>query len=53
VRLRDAGLSPHALADATRGILAQRWVRRICASCRRPAALRAEVLEAVHALSSA
>jgi type II secretory ATPase GspE/PulE/Tfp pilus assembly ATPase PilB-like protein/FixJ family two-component response regulator/RNA polymerase subunit RPABC4/transcription elongation factor Spt4 len=33
-RLRDMGLEPYVIADALVGIMAQRLVRKICASCR-------------------
>lgn len=36
VRLRDLGASPHLLASALRGVLAQRLVRRACRACARP-----------------
>jgi general secretion pathway protein E len=35
-RLRDMGIEPFLLASTLRLILAQRLVRRLCASCRRP-----------------
>jgi type II secretory ATPase GspE/PulE/Tfp pilus assembly ATPase PilB-like protein len=46
-RLREAGLPAETLADAIRGIIAQRWVRKICATCRRPASVRAELRDAL------
>jgi type IV pilus assembly protein PilB len=49
VRLREEGIAPHALADRLRGIVAQRWVRRICASCRRPARSSTELRDALGA----
>jgi general secretion pathway protein E len=36
-RLRDMGLEDYLLAAVLRGVLAQRLVRRLCPSCRRPA----------------
>jgi type II secretory ATPase GspE/PulE/Tfp pilus assembly ATPase PilB-like protein len=36
-RLVDMGLEPYLLADALRGVVAQRLVRRLCEHCRRPA----------------
>jgi type II secretory ATPase GspE/PulE/Tfp pilus assembly ATPase PilB-like protein len=35
-RLVHFGLEPYLLADALRGVVAQRLVRRICASCKTP-----------------
>lgn len=35
-RLLALGLEPYLLADALRGVLAQRLVRRLCADCRAP-----------------
>ncbi|MBK7877433.1 MAG: Flp pilus assembly complex ATPase component TadA [Planctomycetes bacterium] len=34
-RLADMGLEPYLIADALRGVVAQRLVRRLCAHCRR------------------
>jgi type II secretory ATPase GspE/PulE/Tfp pilus assembly ATPase PilB-like protein/CheY-like chemotaxis protein len=36
-RLLDLGLERHAIADAVRGVLAQRLVRRLCDACAEPA----------------
>lgn len=35
VRLRDLGVGPSLLASALRGVVAQRLVRRVCATCAR------------------
>ncbi|MBO6506170.1 MAG: type II secretion system ATPase GspE [Kordiimonadaceae bacterium] len=37
-RLRDMGVEPFLLASTVKGILAQRLVRKLCDSCKRPAA---------------
>jgi type II secretory ATPase GspE/PulE/Tfp pilus assembly ATPase PilB-like protein len=37
VRLADMGLEPYLLADALRGVVAQRLVRSLCRECRREA----------------
>jgi type II secretory ATPase GspE/PulE/Tfp pilus assembly ATPase PilB-like protein len=36
VRLGELGVEPHAIASALLGVIAQRLVRRLCASCRQP-----------------
>lgn len=36
-RLRDMGVEPFLLASTVKGILAQRLVRKLCDSCKRPA----------------
>lgn len=36
-RLMDLGVSPAIIADAVRGIAAQRLVRKLCEKCRKPA----------------
>jgi len=36
-RLRDMGIEPFLLASTLRAVVAQRLVRRLCPSCRRPA----------------
>ena len=46
VRLLDLGVEPYALAGSLRGVVAQRLVRRICASCAGPDEPRPEVMEA-------
>lgn len=38
-RLQDMGVEPYQLAAALRGAAAQRLVRRLCVSCRKPRAL--------------
>jgi general secretion pathway protein E len=43
-RLRDMGLEDYLLAAVLRGVLAQRLVRRLCPSCRRPAPAPAELI---------
>lgn len=35
-RLADMGIEPYLLADSVVGVIAQRLVRRLCKSCRRP-----------------
>jgi general secretion pathway protein E len=40
-RLLDMGMEPYLLGACLRGVLAQRLVRRLCPSCRRPAAFSA------------
>ena len=42
-RLRDMGLEDYLLSAVLRGVLAQRLVRRLCPSCRRPAPAPDEV----------
>ncbi len=37
-RLLDMGVEPFLIASSIQGVLAQRLVRRLCASCRAPAA---------------
>jgi type II secretory ATPase GspE/PulE/Tfp pilus assembly ATPase PilB-like protein len=51
-RLVDMGLRPYLVADTLLGCAAQRLVRRLCPSCRRPAAVRSDLLECLD-LSSA
>ncbi len=41
-RLVDLGIEPYLVASTLEAVLAQRLVRRICESCRRPAELTAE-----------
>jgi len=36
-RLVDMGMEPYKIASALRGVVAQRLMRRLCRSCRRPA----------------
>ncbi|HEX4174228.1 MAG TPA: ATPase, T2SS/T4P/T4SS family [Acetobacteraceae bacterium] len=43
-RLRDMGLEDYLLAAVLRGVLAQRLVRRLCQSCRRPQPAPAELI---------
>jgi general secretion pathway protein E len=43
-RLRDMGLEDYLLAAVLRGVLAQRLVRRLCESCRRPTPAPAELI---------
>ena len=38
-RLVDMGIEPFLVAEATRGCMAQRLVRRLCPSCRKPVAV--------------
>jgi general secretion pathway protein E len=44
IRMMDMGVESYLLAAALRGILAQRLVRKLCPSCRKPVAVRAEEL---------
>ena len=43
-RLRDMGLEDYLMAAVLRGVLAQRLVRRLCPSCRRPAPAPEELI---------
>ncbi|HEY6867351.1 MAG TPA: type IV-A pilus assembly ATPase PilB, partial [Candidatus Eisenbacteria bacterium] len=43
-RLVDMGIEPFLVASSVQLVLAQRLVRRVCASCKRPIELNAEVL---------
>jgi type II secretory ATPase GspE/PulE/Tfp pilus assembly ATPase PilB-like protein len=45
VRLLDLGLDPFNFADALRGVLGQRLVRRLCTSCCQPYAASEEELD--------
>lgn len=38
-RLKDMGVEPYLIASTVRGIVAQRLVRRLCQSCKRPAVI--------------
>jgi general secretion pathway protein E len=44
-RLRDMGLEDYLLAAVLRGVLAQRLVRRLCESCRRPTPAPPELIQ--------
>jgi general secretion pathway protein E len=44
-RLRDMGLEDYLITAVLRGVLAQRLVRRLCLSCRRPAEAPAAMTE--------
>lgn len=44
IRLRDMGVEDYLLSAVLRGILAQRLVRRLCASCRRPHPASSDVI---------
>ena len=44
-RLRDMGLEDYLITAVLRGVLAQRLVRRLCTSCRRPVEASAELIE--------
>lgn len=44
-RLADMGIEPYLLADSIVGVIAQRLVRRLCTSCRRPKLATAEEKE--------
>jgi type IV pilus assembly protein PilB len=44
-RLLDMGVRPYLVADTLIGAVAQRLVRKLCPSCRRPATVREELLE--------
>jgi general secretion pathway protein E len=41
-RLKDMGVEPYLLASTLRAIVAQRLVRRLCPSCRKPAVIGAQ-----------
>jgi general secretion pathway protein E len=43
-RLRDMGVEDYLLTAVLRGVLAQRLVRRLCTSCRRPSPAPAELV---------
>ena len=43
-RLKDLGVAPFLIASSLLGIVAQRLVRRLCCSCRQPAAADDEIL---------
>ena len=44
VRMMDMGVEPYLLAAALRGVLAQRLVRRLCPTCRKPVLVSAREL---------
>jgi len=44
VRMMDMAVEPYLLASALRGVLAQRLVRRLCPTCRRPVMISAREL---------
>lgn len=46
-RLADIGVKPFLIASAVRSILAQRLVRKLCASCKTPAALTEKELRSL------
>ncbi len=43
-RMIDMGIEPFLVASSVNLVLAQRLVRRVCASCKRPVTLNAEIL---------
>jgi general secretion pathway protein E len=45
VRLHDIGVPAYLVASATRAVLAQRLVRRLCPECRRPRKIEASDIE--------
>ena len=47
-RLRDMGVEPFLLASTVKGILAQRLVRKLCGSCKRPIEDTVELREELH-----
>src|SRR5436309_347221 len=47
-RLVDIGVQPFLVASSVRAIMAQRLVRRLCASCREPGELNETELRALH-----
>jgi general secretion pathway protein E/type IV pilus assembly protein PilB len=51
-RLVDLGVQPFLVASAVRAIVAQRLVRRLCPSCKQPAALNETELGALNLKSS-
>jgi len=44
VRMQDMGVEPYLITSTVNGVLSQRLVRRLCAHCRQPAELPAEVV---------
>ncbi len=46
-RLMNMGVEGYLVADALRGVVAQRLVRRICSQCKRPATVDPKILERV------
>lgn len=44
-RLLDIGVEPYLIADAVRGVISQRLVRRVCPNCRKPYTPPPEELE--------
>ncbi|MCX7819763.1 MAG: GspE/PulE family protein [Kiritimatiellae bacterium] len=46
-RLLDMGIEPFLVASSVEGLVAQRLVRRLCTSCRRPASVAPEFLRKV------
>lgn len=51
VRLIDMGVEPYLVAAATRAVLAQRLVRRLCPACRRPGTVPKAVSQALGPLT--
>jgi general secretion pathway protein E len=54
-RMRDMGIEPYLLASTVRLVLAQRLVRRLCDTCKRPAVIgerEAALLQAVGAIGT-
>ena len=47
IRLVDMGIEPYLVASSLEGVIAQRLVRRICNSCREPAAIDATIVSEV------
>jgi type IV pilus assembly protein PilB len=47
-RLSDIGIEPYVIASATIGVVAQRLVRRLCATCRRQYTPNSETLRALN-----
>ena len=47
-RLSDIGVEPYVIASATIGVVAQRLVRRLCASCRRQYTPTSDTLRALN-----
>jgi len=52
-RLVDMGLDPFLVADATRLVVAQRLIRKLCAACRTPATPQASRLDEAARLAAA
>ena len=47
-RLVDIGVKPYLVSSAVRAVMAQRLCRKLCASCKEPAALTEDEINALH-----